>query len=160
MSTRVYEFRPDGAFSCWVSVHISDTHKQMNADAARFFRRHGRPIENDSATAGMSTPALVRKFTGEKGWWYYDRFATCFLNHQDLRKNAHEIIPHEALHAAMTHERGVLHFDMRYSPDGSSIEDDERLAYKVGQIAAGLYRTVAKDRKERAAKRDRQKRRP
>jgi hypothetical protein len=150
--TRTYEFRPDGAFFVWVSVHISDTRKEMLAYIKRFFERRGSPIEDDPGTAAQNTPTSIRGFPPYKGSWYCDRFTNVFLNHQDIRRNPHEIIPHEALHAAMTHERQVQHFDMCYSPDGDTIDDEERLAYKVGQIAAGLHRTLAKDRKARAKK--------
>jgi hypothetical protein len=154
--TRSYEFRPEAAFFNYVCVRISETRKEMHADTARYFAKYGKRLEHDAGTAGMSTPTAVKMFTGEgKAAWYCDRFVTVFLNHQDARKNPHEIVPHEALHAAMTHERSVQHFDMRYSPDGSTIEDEERLAHKVGQIAVGIHSALAQDRRARAAKKKR-----
>lgn len=147
--TRTYEFRPDASFLSYVSVHISDTQKEMLMHIKKEFGKYGEHYECISNTAAQNTPTATREFPPEIGAWHCNRFTTIYLNHADLKKNTIEIISHESAHAAMAHERYVTLFDMRYGLGNDEIENEERLAYKVGQITNGLYKTLAKDRKDR-----------
>jgi hypothetical protein len=139
---QTFTVRPDPSILARFTLHIFDTRKKMNTYIMAWQKKHGRYKEGDHSTAGMVTPRGSREFPSEgNARWYSSDWATMFLNEEDLRKDKHEIIAHEALHCAMAHERNVQHFIMDYGDD-SEMEDEERLCYLHGRIVVGIYKAL------------------
>ena len=123
----VYEIRRDGWFP-FFEVRLSHTPLLMRSDIISYFSKfHLAPPSGLDETA-----ALVHSVVDTSGL-----FCILFLNRERLTP---EILCHEALHIAMSHERHVLGFLMSYGP--SCGENEERLAYFQGRVFAGLISTL------------------
>jgi hypothetical protein len=136
---QTFTIRPDPTIEARFTLHVFKTRKQMNAYIAAWRKKRGLEDEGDHRAAGMLTPRGSREFPTEgTARWYTNDWATMFLNEEDLRENRYELIAHEALHCALSHERNVQHFIMDYGND-SDMEDEERLCYLHGRIVKGIY---------------------
>jgi hypothetical protein len=140
--TRTYAVRPDRCFDVWFSLHVSSTRKEMNRHIEAYAKSTWNVVEHEPLTAGLCQATAIREFPPEgKRRWYSDQFATVFLNDEDLKKNGTEIVPHEALHCALAHERFVMHYSMDYS-SCDDMEHEERLCYTHGRIVVGIYKAL------------------
>jgi len=123
--TAVYTMRRDG-WNDYFEMHVSPTDKLMRNHAEEIAKRDGWGIQLEGWN---ETQGLVHPMSSISG-----PFAYMFLSEDSLRE---DIVAHECLHIATSHERFVLRFGMDYGPQIGA--DEERLAYFMTSVIRGVY---------------------
>ena len=119
----------------YFDVQVHETKDQMHAAIQEWYEGIEDPNKY-SDCLGMVCPSMNLMVDGEdliaKG-----NYAMVFLNEEHL---TFEILTHECGHIAFAYERSVSEFDMSYGE--SCGENEERFAYALGRISAGLIETL------------------
>jgi len=121
-TVRLYPEDWQGKHYFYVAVKVFDTRKEMSESITEYMQE---PADGacEGQCSGHARYDKRGKLTGN--------FATMWLNVDDLRNHAAEIISHECTHAAMRH----LH---NKSVDLSDIGGEEALCYCVGSMTQQL----------------------
>lgn len=86
---------------------------------------------------GMFSPSSTWEKHKYPGTFTSDMFGTMFLSEDHLGAG---YVAHECLHAAMTHERQRIRFDMNYGNDCD--DHEERLAYYLTYCVREVWNTL------------------
>ena len=108
----------------------------MHDHLQEFFTDLGGTPHSDE-TLGLVHP-MARQFYDGKDWQDVGIVAVVFLNEEHL---TYEIIAHEAFHAAMCFERYANGHERPTYGEGCD-EDEERVAYLVGEITGAIHATL------------------
>jgi hypothetical protein len=137
-STLIYYLARPG-YRDYYEVHVSKTMKIMHNHIKKLCQDVGAPVNPDLPNIeAMVKPMFrwVRTERRDSGLYCY-----LFLNEENLDERT---IAHECLHVAMCHERCVNEFRMAYSDDMFDTDDEERLAYFLGDVVRAVYMVLRK----------------
>ena len=137
-STSIYDLRRPG-YRDYYEMHVSKTMKIMHDHIAKLCGDIGVPVNPSLPDIQAMVKPMFRWIRTEKrdsGLYCY-----LFLNEEHLDERT---IAHECLHVAMCHERCVLEFRMNYAEDMFDTDDEERLAYFLGDVVEGVYCALRK----------------
>jgi hypothetical protein len=135
---RIYTMRK-GDDKWYFDLHVYPTLKAMHRGMGHMDKGIGG-ISFDSKTLGLVHP--VGKQSLVDGVWIEDGlYCQLFLNEEHL---TNEIVTHECVHVALSYER---YCNGKEIPSyGAEIsEDEERLAYLIGELTAGVFETLAEN---------------
>ncbi len=114
-----------GVRYAYVQVRVFPTRKAMQKDIDS--TGFGPSLGAHGQLSGLTHYNRAGRLTG--------RFACMWLNEEDLRANASEIVTHECVHAGMRHMANhKLNVQVPSVEAGPVHENEEALAYTVGSL--------------------------
>jgi hypothetical protein len=127
-------------------VYIFDTRANMVNGVQKWVQeRHYKKFNSEEITvAGLVLEEEETKtVTNAEDGIDYCLFAAMFLNEQDLTI---DIAAHEAVHAAMVHERNIIKYIGLYEGNDDTGEaPEERLAYTIGEYVEQIMLVCQKE---------------
>ncbi|MBT2333620.1 hypothetical protein J7E49_06845 [Variovorax paradoxus] len=132
---RAYADAWRGVRYAYVQVRVLPTRKAMCADIDEC--GFGPSAGAHGQCSGLTHYNRAGRITG--------RFACIWLNAEDLKANASEIVTHECVHAGMRHMANhKLNVHAGGSDCGSCGENEEALAYTVGSLTKQINNRLHK----------------